>query len=61
MVFFSLDAPLLGKFGIFMDKKGIIVDDHAGAIRAVTHYGIEPSDIKTILDAAAEFSKSSME
>ena len=60
MVFFSLDEPLLEKFGAFMDKKGIIVDDHAGAIRAVTHYGIEPSDIKTILDAAADCSKSCM-
>jgi threonine aldolase len=57
MVFFTLEAPLLGEFGSFMERKGILVDGHAGPIRAVTHYGIEPADIKTILDAAADYSQ----
>lgn len=57
MVFFSLAEPLLGKFGPFMADKGILVSDHAGLIRAVTHYGIEAADIETVLQAAAECSK----
>ena len=56
MVFFSLAEPLLGKFGPFMAGKGIIISDHAGSIRAVTHYGIETPDIETVLRAAAECS-----
>jgi threonine aldolase len=56
MVFFRLAKPLLGKFGMFMAAKGIIVGDHPGQIRAVTHYGIEANDIETILRAAAEYS-----
>jgi threonine aldolase len=54
MVFFSLAEPLLGKFGLFMAAKGIIIGDHPGQIRAVTHYGIEADDIETILQAAGE-------
>ena len=57
MVFFSIAKPLLGKFGLFMAAKGIIVGDHPGQIRAVTHYGIEADDIETILRAAAECSE----
>jgi threonine aldolase len=57
MVFFSLAEPLLGKLGPFMAEKGIIVGDHAGSIRAVTHYGIEASDIETVLQAAEECSR----
>lgn len=58
MVFFSLDAPLLGKFGPFMAAKGIIIDDHAGSIRAVTHYGVDAADIERVLQAAADCSRS---
>jgi len=56
MVFFSLAKPLLGKFGLFMAAKGIIVGDSPGLIRAVTHYGIEAADIAAILKAAEECS-----
>ena len=56
MVFFSLAEPLLGKLGPFMAAKGIIISDHAGSIRAVTHYGIEATDIEALLQAAAECS-----
>ena len=56
MVFFSLDKSLLGKFGPFMAEKDIIVGDHSGPIRAVTHYGIETTDIDRVLQAAAECS-----
>jgi threonine aldolase len=57
MVFFSLANALLGKFGLFMAERGIIVGDHPGPIRAVTHYGIEAADIECVLQAAAECSK----
>lgn len=56
MVFFSLAEPLLGKVGPFMEGKGIIISDHAGFIRAVTHYGIEAADIERVLQEAAECS-----
>jgi len=56
MVFFTLVDALLGKFGPFMAAKGIIVGDHPGPIRAVTHYGIEAADIEVVLQAAAECS-----
>jgi threonine aldolase len=57
MVFFSLVEPLLGKLGPFMAGKGIIISDHAGFIRAVTHYGIDAVNIETVVKAAAECSK----
>jgi threonine aldolase len=60
MVFFHLDALLIGKLGPFMEEKGIIIEDHAGSIRAVTHYGIEDADISAVLKAAAECSRSYM-
>jgi len=60
MVFFGLAKPLLGKFGMFMAAKGIIVGDSPGLIRAVTHYGIEAADIETVLQAAAECSAKHM-
>jgi hypothetical protein len=43
-----------------MVEKGIIIDDQAGSIRAVTHYGIDDADISAILEAAAECSRSCM-
>jgi threonine aldolase len=57
MVFFNLDAPLLGKFGSYMEGKGILIGDHAGDIRAVTHYGIDANDIHHVITVAAECSR----
>lgn len=58
MVFFKLDEPLVGKFAPFMAKWGINIGDGAGAIRAVTHYGIAAEDITRVLDAARACSAS---
>jgi threonine aldolase len=57
MVFFSLDETLLGKFGAFMEEKGVIVGDHTGDIRAVTHHGIDAGDIHDVIAAASECSR----
>lgn len=56
MVFFSLAEPLVGKFGPFMAQQGITIGDGPDPIRAVTHYGIEPEHIETVIDAAARCS-----
>lgn len=56
MVFFTLADPLVGKLAPFMAARGVTTEDHAGPIRAVTHYGITAADIDYVLAAAAEFS-----
>jgi threonine aldolase len=56
MVFFNLAEPLVDKFKPFMADKGIIVGG-GPYIRAVTHYGIEASDIEYVLQAATECSR----
>jgi threonine aldolase len=54
MVFFTLDEALLGRWGPFMAARGVLVGDHPGAVRAVTHYGIEAADIDAVVAAAAD-------
>jgi threonine aldolase len=56
MVFFKLAEPLVGKFKPFMRERGIIIGDGPYPIRAVTHYGIESTDIDHVLHAAHAFS-----
>jgi len=60
MVFFSLDEALVGKFGPFMAERGITVGDGPYPIRAVTHYGVEASDIEHVIQAAADCSRQFM-
>jgi hypothetical protein len=38
-------------------EREIIINDSAGSIRAVTHYGIEAEDIETVICASTEFSE----
>jgi len=57
MVFFKLEARLVGKFSSFMADRGINIGDGDAPIRAVTHYGITADDIARILSAAQIFSK----
>ncbi len=54
MVFFTLDEALLGRWGPFMAARGVLVGDHPGAIRAVTHYGIDTADIDAVVAAALD-------
>jgi threonine aldolase len=56
MVYTRLSAPLTELFSPFMAERGITIDGGTGPVRAVTHYGIEASDIETVLSAAADCS-----
>ena len=51
--FFSWTRPSWAD-GAFMAARGILVGDHPGPIRAVTHYGIDAADIDAVLEAARE-------
>jgi threonine aldolase len=56
MVFFTLADPLVGKFGPFMARKNIVIDDGPYPVRAVTHYGLEAADIEYVIQSATDCS-----
>ncbi|MEM7345028.1 MAG: low-specificity L-threonine aldolase [Chloroflexota bacterium] len=57
MLFFDLDDRLADTFSPFMAERGIIIQGGPYAIRAVTHYGIEMTDIEHVLQAATDCSR----
>lgn len=60
MIYFTLAEPLVGNFKPAMAEHGVNIGGGPYPIRAVTHYGIEASDIDTVLDAASQISKQYM-